>query len=297
MQIMMFLLLLVLCNMLIYSVLSIPLYRIICTTSSVSVGVFGREESLLGTVSAIYAVTYSIYFFIHTFIIDVSGACSSLAVNCFIFEILHTWEQFILQVINSIGAVEFERAIPTYLIHMSMMDGGICNTNFVSVYLTVLDCQETVFSSYATDVPYVDYVFYKLNLLVYNNNILLVDSNKIYEVFFLTRCSTKGVVEFYALQQRVFVIAGETTLVFFRVHNPTSYNISCFTVYFLYPDYLSIYFYKLQCFCFEILHMESNEILDLPVLFYISHDIAADVRFCSKFIVYYVLFPVEKIKH
>ena len=121
---------------------------------------------------------FSIYFFIHTFIIDVSGACSFLAVNCFIFEILHTWGQFILQVMNSIGAVEFDERSLRKIENTYEYDGWgnlqfkfcICVFNF-SLYF---DCRKQFFPLNITNVPYVDYVFYKLNILVYNNNILLV---------------------------------------------------------------------------------------------------------------------------
>jgi cytochrome c oxidase assembly protein Cox11 len=294
MQILMLLLIIVLCNMLIYSVLSIPLYRIICTTSAVSIEFGWRDNIMVGTVAPLYTVTYSIYYFIHTtsFLGSFVEIDSVLSVNYnyFIHEMLNSFVHYFWQETDSITAVE--SVIVTYLVQYSLFDSSISNCNVLYLYLILNDCIDTFFYYDTLDIPYVEYISYKLYNLLCNNTIYHVDHINIYEVFFLTRCSTKGVVEFYALQQRVFLIAGETTLVFFRVHNPTTYNMSCFTVYFLYPDYLSIYFYKLQCFCFEILHLDSNEILDLPVLFYISHDIAADIRLSNKFIVYYVLFPI-----
>lgn len=296
-QILMALTLILICNMLIYSVLSIPLYRIICTTSTVGTDASSSMISVIGTVTGVLLVGQSIHYFMYTAVFATESSGNIFTCCNYVHDLLNAFTHYTPQTTVANEVIDIYYTAPANLIRFTIIDVELSSIssifhNYDIPYTSdsVLTCKQAIVE--------IEQLLYKVSIALENK--FGVEANQkqqqIYEVLFSTRCSTKGIIEFYALQERVFVITGETTLVFFRVHNPTTYNISCLTVYFLYPDYLSIYFYKLQCFCFEILHLESKEVLDLPVLFYISHDIVADVRISNKFIVYYVLFPLERMQ-
>lgn len=283
--------------MLIYSVLSIPLYRIICTTSTIGAGTSSSMGVVIGTTTSVIVLGNSVHYFINTEMFVNESFEMIMACSCYMHDMLNGLMHYTMKTQNSYNNNGVPYAIGTILLRFSVVDMQLNNIFCISHYICALNnSMDTLTCNHV--VVEIENILYK-TIAVFDNNLGMEMNNgrqEVYEVLFLTRCSTKGIIEFYALQERVFVLTGETTLVFFRVQNLTTYNISCLTVYFLYPDYLSIYSYKLQCFCFEISHLESNEVLDLPVLFYISHDIVADVRICNKFIVYYVLFPLEKIQ-
>lgn len=72
----------------------------------------------------------------------------------------------------------------------------------------------------------------------------------------------------YPLQSRFYTEAGETSLVFFRLINLSNQNYSLITTYTIFPQIAAVYVNKLQCFCFEMLHIKPKEQLDLPVVFF-----------------------------
>ncbi len=76
--------------------------------------------------------------------------------------------------------------------------------------------------------------------------------------------------EFNALQQKVVVNAGETCLVFYRAKNLTDEPIIGLSIYDVHPQAITMYFNKIQCFCFEQQLLGPKEEVDLPVFFYID---------------------------
>ena len=84
--------------------------------------------------------------------------------------------------------------------------------------------------------------------------------------------------EFKALQDSVIINAGETCLIFYRVRNKTDKPIVGLSVYDIHPQTLSLYFNKIQCFCFENQLLGPYEEVDLPVFFYIDPAVNDDVR-------------------
>ena len=89
----------------------------------------------------------------------------------------------------------------------------------------------------------------------------------------------------------MLVHAGESSLVFFRLYNPSKYSITCVSLYFVYPNEASVYLNKLQCFCFDQLYIHSYESVELPVLFYIDGSILRDkIRLDNYIYISYVLF-------
>lgn len=325
--------------MLIYSVLSIPLYRIICTTSTVGVDASSAVVSGIGAATAMLVLSHSTHYFMHAGVFVLEDIAFIMDSGYDMRDALDTLVSFVAEAL-----VANEMVLSEKFMRFSIVDLELYN--IFSIYDfryeygnndAVITCEHAI-----GNILYEDKVQEAVaiapeeddggaHVYAYTDadaaadaganaaaaaganaaadagadaaaaagaDVVATDQNdqEIYEVLFLTRCSIPDVVEFYALQERIFVVTDETALVFFRVHNPSTYHISCLTVYFLYPDYLSIYFYKLQCFCFEILHLDPHEVLDLPVLFYISHDAVADERVGSKFVVYYVLFPLERME-
>lgn len=93
----------------------------------------------------------------------------------------------------------------------------------------------------------------------------------------------------YPLQSHFYTEAGETSLVFFRLVNLSDDNYSLITTYTIYPQIAAIYLNKLQCFCFELIHIKPKEQLDLPVVFFLSQSLKTDFPFLKKIIIYYDL--------
>ena len=82
--------------------------------------------------------------------------------------------------------------------------------------------------------------------------------------------------EFEPQTPNLIVNAGETALSFYKVYNRADRPIAGIAIYQLYPEEASLYFNKIQCFCFENQLLYPNESLELPLLFYIDPSIAHD---------------------
>jgi hypothetical protein len=104
-----------------------------------------------------------------------------------------------------------------------------------------------------------------------NNKYELVDC--IYCIYFDTKVIGNTNIYFYILQNKLFIVPGETTLCFFRIYNENQYTISGVTIYNITPYELQIFINKIQCFCFEELTINAYEIIELPVLFYLHSNV------------------------
>lgn len=96
-------------------------------------------------------------------------------------------------------------------------------------------------------------------------------------------------LEFISLQPCIIANPGETTLIFFRIYNTTSFDIVGTSLYYIFPAIASIYVKKIQCFCFDLLQIHSFESIELPVLFYISKYLELSSNLYT-FIISYVFF-------
>jgi cytochrome c oxidase assembly protein subunit 11 len=72
------------------------------------------------------------------------------------------------------------------------------------------------------------------------------------------------------------VNAGETALAFYKVYNRSDKPIAGIAIYQIFPEECSLYFNKIQCFCFENQLLYPQEQVDLPVLFYLDPSISHD---------------------
>lgn len=92
----------------------------------------------------------------------------------------------------------------------------------------------------------------------------------VYTVYMCTRSAAAVLLEFYALQERMFIVEAETSLVLYRMYNPTLFDTVSIVVYCIVPEEYTMNVRKLQCFCFDILYVQPLESIELPVLFYIE---------------------------
>lgn len=112
----------------------------------------------------------------------------------------------------------------------------------------------------------------------------------IFEVRFIARKNRYSVVNLYPLQDRMYVLLGETSLASFRIQNPTRYTVDCITIYVIHPEWLTSYFTKIQCFCFEPITVGPKETLDLPVLFFLSPSLRGNTLDANRMSLLYILF-------
>jgi len=97
-------------------------------------------------------------------------------------------------------------------------------------------------------------------------------SDSYLKILFFTKITTLASKEvlFMCLQDYVYCTSNETVLVFFRLINYSSNSFECLTIYLVYPYQFSLVLNKLQCFCFGSLILGANELLELPVIFFLS---------------------------
>ena len=119
----------------------------------------------------------------------------------------------------------------------------------------------------------------------------LPTADALFEVLFFSRVSNFSLLEFTSLQERLTVYPGETGMIFFRLYNPTIYDMSGVSLYLIYPSNISVYINKIQCFCFDLISIRNNETVELPVLFFVDKKLLYDNALFDKMIyIYYVFF-------
>ncbi len=120
------------------------------------------------------------------------------------------------------------------------------------------------------------------------NSLQQVDT--IYCIYFDTKVIGSNSIFFYVLQNKLFILPGETTLSFFRVYNDNIFPISGITIYSITPIDFQSFLNKIQCFCFEEIVIYSFEIIELPVLFYLDTNISyLNTMSINEFCIEYVL--------
>ncbi len=82
-------------------------------------------------------------------------------------------------------------------------------------------------------------------------------------------------------------------MAFYKVYNRSSKPIAGIAVYQIFPEDTSLYFNKIQCFCFENQLLYPNESVDLPLLFYLDPAINYDANLSGRkdIILTYHFFP------
>ena len=97
--------------------------------------------------------------------------------------------------------------------------------------------------------------------------------NNVFKVYFFTKLPTNydTNITFECLQNIIYLYPNETSLVFFRLESNCSLTLVCLTIYIIYPLKLSFLITKIQCFCFSNVLLHPNELIELPILFYIDN--------------------------
>lgn len=108
------------------------------------------------------------------------------------------------------------------------------------------------------------------------DKVIPVETNKRIRISFT--CRALGILpwKFTPLQKEVYVVPGETALVFYKAKNMSKEDIVGMATYSVSPDHVAQYFNKIQCFCFEEQRLAAGEEVDMPVFFFIDPDFAKD---------------------
>ena len=114
-----------------------------------------------------------------------------------------------------------------------------------------------------------------------------------YSVQFMAHSEDEIPWEFQPETSQLLVNAGETALAFYKVYNKSELPVAGIAIYQIYPEECSLYFCKIQCFCFENQLLYPQEQVDLPVLFYLDPAINHDptLKDCKEMMLTYHFFP------
>lgn len=108
------------------------------------------------------------------------------------------------------------------------------------------------------------------------DKVIPVETNKRIRILFTCRASGILPWKFTPLQKEVYIVPGETALVFYRAKNMSKEDIIGMATYSVSPDHVAPFFNKIQCFCFEEQRLAAGEEVDMPVFFFIDPDFAKD---------------------
>jgi cytochrome c oxidase assembly protein subunit 11 len=95
--------------------------------------------------------------------------------------------------------------------------------------------------------------------------------------------------EFRPMQERIEVHPGEIMTTTFYARNPTNQSIIGQAVPSVSPGWAAQYFKKLDCFCFKQQQLKPGESKQMPLVFYVSPELPADVKDLA---LVYSFFPV-----
>ena len=141
-----------------------------------------------------------------------------------------------------------------------------------------LECQ--LFS-----LPFLTWQAYSL---MSNENLLenVNDINLIFMNFFIRSTHLNWI---QSLQKTIIINFNESSLFFFIIYNATHLSVKLLTLYLIYPNFLTLYINKIQCFCFNAIFLYPLEIVDLPVLVYV-YPFSNNFLVLNNIIIYYVIF-------
>lgn len=105
------------------------------------------------------------------------------------------------------------------------------------------------------------------------DSFIIPDKCEFIEIKFISNVSNISLIEFVQLQNNLILNFGETGLAFSRIYNPTNLDLTGISMYFVYPNEVSIYINKIQCFCFDLIRISRNETIELPILFYFDSEL------------------------
>ena len=103
---------------------------------------------------------------------------------------------------------------------------------------------------------------------------------------------------FAPAQRRITVKLGEQALAFYRAENVTDATATGQAVFNVTPDVAGRYFTKIECFCFTEQTLQARQSADMPVLFFVDPELAADpdMKSIKTITLSYTFFPVAPEK-
>ncbi|MDO8262233.1 MAG: cytochrome c oxidase assembly protein [Gallionella sp.] len=96
--------------------------------------------------------------------------------------------------------------------------------------------------------------------------------------------------EFRPAQTRMRVHPGEVTRVNYLARNPTNQAVTGQAVPSMSPGWTAQHFNKIECFCFQRQVLKPGEVKEMPLVFFVSPGLPAEVKEIS---LSYTLFPVS----
>ncbi|MBI1886801.1 MAG: cytochrome c oxidase assembly protein [Nitrosomonadales bacterium] len=96
--------------------------------------------------------------------------------------------------------------------------------------------------------------------------------------------------EFYPAQTRMRVHPGEVTRINYLAKNPTNRALAGQAVPSVTPGWTARHFNKIECFCFQRQVLKPGEVREMPLVFFVSPELPAEVQEIS---LSYTLFPVS----
>ena len=96
--------------------------------------------------------------------------------------------------------------------------------------------------------------------------------------------------EFRPAQTRMRVHPGETARINYLAKNPTNRAMTGQAVPSVSPGWTAQHFNKIECFCFQRQVLKPGEVKEMPLVFFVSPELPADVQEIS---LSYTLFPVS----
>ena len=96
--------------------------------------------------------------------------------------------------------------------------------------------------------------------------------------------------EFRPAQIRMRVHPGEVTKINYLAKNPTNQATTGQAVPSVSPGWAAQHFNKIECFCFQRQELKPGEVKEMPLVFFVSPELPAEVQEIS---LSYTLFPVS----
>lgn len=130
----------------------------------------------------------------------------------------------------------------------------------------------------------------KVSSEAYVGNDLVKVSDRQIDMQFITQIGPGLPVNFTSTEYKQDVFLGSRKQVNFKFQNLSKNAVNLRAVPSVSPAEASQYLLKIECFCFQEMTLESNEILDVPLIYLVSTNIPDHLK---KITLSYQLYPVN----
>lgn len=117
-----------------------------------------------------------------------------------------------------------------------------------------------------------------------------VDTGRWVTVEFTSTVMPGMSLEFRPAQTRMRVHPGDVTIISYLAKNPTNQEIAGQAVPSMSPGWAAQHFNKITCFCFQRQVLKPGEVREMPLVFFVSPELPAEVQEIS---LSYTLYPVS----